>query len=298
MAKRRPAYRNLIPEPITRILALHGPVHVASGLGPSRVSVTAHVVPFDDMLVLFLRRGSPFAAALDRDPGVELSVQGGDTNYSVRMHGRAVVTGTANAHERRLEILPWLPEGATLQSFLAVELIPERIDYAFDEGEERRFFRGATEAAEVPARLSRWLFLTFRGVIPAVAIAFVALWAYIGWWGVWFTLRPLALLSALIASFGLIAACRLVYRVAAHRRWQRGTAARHHGDLLSEGLLPVRGAQVLAGVTAAVSLLALALCGAAWGTELLGVTLAATQLWFLLPLWTFRFMGDMSETAA
>jgi len=51
-------------------------------------------------------------------------------------------------------------------------------------------------------------------------------------------------------------------------------------------------------VTAAVSLLALALCGAAWGTELLGVTLAATQLWFLLPLWTFRFMGDMSETAA
>ncbi len=298
MAARRTSYRNLIPEPITRFLAMYGPVPVACGLGPRRVSVNAHCAPFDDMLVLFISRRSPFRAALDRDPSVELSVQGGDNNTSLRMRGRGIVTGPANAHPRRMEILPWLPEGSTLQHFLAVELVPEQIEYGYDDGDERRFFQGTTSAAEVPARLTRWLYLCFRGIVPSPAIAFLALWAYVGWWGQWFTLRPLALVVALIACLGMIASSRLGYRILAHRSWQRGKAARHHGAELSAGLLPVRSAVVAAALSLGISLVSLVFCAAAWGGELLGVTLAATQLWFLLPLWVFRFMGDMREPAA
>ncbi len=298
MARKRRSYSNLIPEPITRILALHGPVQVAVGIGETRVTVKAHSVPFDDLILLFMPRSSPLRAALDRNPEVELAAQGGDTNYSVRMHGRAVVAGPASGHARRMEIVPWLPEGTTLQRFLAVELVPERIEYAYDEGDERRYFQGTTQAAEIPKRLTRWLFLCFQGIVPALAIAFVVLWAYVGWWGQWFTLRPLALLVSLVACFGFMAGGRLLYRIAAHRRWQRGGAARHFGSFLSEGLLPVRAANVLAWTCMGVAAAALIMCGVAWGGELIGVTLAATQLWFLLPLWVIRFMGEMKDRPA
>lgn len=298
MARRRPAPRNLIPEPITRILALHGALHIASGLANNRVSVLAHGAPFDDMLVLFLPRRSPFRAALDRDPRVELNVQGGENNYVVRIQGRAIDTGPASGHERRMEIVPWLPEGATLNQFLAVELIPERIEYAYDEGEERRYFQGTTAAAKTPTMLARWLDLCFRGVLPALVLSFVSLWVYVGWWGEWFPLQPLALATSLVGCVGLLAAARLCYRVLAHRRWQRGKAARHFGGLLSEGLLPVRSAAMAAGGLSLLACVALVLCGVGWGGELFGVALAATQLWFLLPLWAFRFMGEMGESSA
>ena len=277
---------------------MHGPLQVSCGSGLARVSVSVHAAPFDDMLLLFVPRRSPFGAALDRDPRVDLHIQGGAVHYSVRIQGRAIDTGGASAHERRMEILPWLPEGSTLQQFLGVELIPERIEYAYDEGEERRHFQGATDAAKVPPMATRWIRLCFGGLIPAVAIAFVSVFAYVGWYGQWDPLRPVVLLAALAGSVGLIASARLGYRVLAHRSWQRGKAARHHGGLLSEGLLPVRSALIAAAGTLVVAVLALAICAVAWGGDLLGVSLAATQLWFLLPLWTFRFMGDMGESAA
>jgi hypothetical protein len=295
--RRRTAPRNLIPEPITRALALHGPVQVSCGQGVGLVTAQPHVAPFDDMLVLFVLRSSPLLAGLDRDPRVVLLAQGGEDNYTIRIRGRGVDCGPASGHERRMEIIPWLPEGATLARFRAVELVPERIEYSYDGEEDREHFGGITAAADVPAPATRWFELCFGGNLPSAVIAFVALFAYVGWWGEWFTLRPVALLVALIVALGLQVSTRLAYRVLAHRRWQRGDAARHHGSYLSEGLLPVRGAVILALTAFGLVLPASLLCGVAWGGELLAVALGASMLWFLLPLWGIRFLGDMTTPA-
>ncbi len=298
MARRRTAPRNLIPEPITRALALHGPVNVSCGRGEGLVTAQPQLAPFDDMLVLFLLRSAPLVAALDRDPRLDLHAQGGADNYTIRIHGRGIDTGPANAHERRMEIIPWLPEGATLARFRAVELIPERIYYSYDGVEDRQHSGGFAAAAAAPAAATRWFELCVGGIIPAVCIAFVVLFAYVGWWGEWFTLRPVALLVSLSIALGLMVSARLGYRVLAHRRWQRGDADRHHGSYLSEGLLPVRSAVLLALVALGWALPAALLCVVAWGGELLGVALAASQLWFLLPLWGLRFLGDMTASSA
>ena len=245
MAARRRSYQNLIPEPITRILALHGPAQVACGLGPKRVSVNVHCAPFDDLLVLFLPARSPLIAALERDPRVDLHVQGGDTNYTVRLQGRGVDTGACGGHPRRMELVPWLPEGSTLQRFRAVELVPERIEYGYDEGEERRYFQGVTAAAETPGSVGRWLRLCFGGLVPAVALAFIGLWGWIGWYGQWYLLRPVALVLALVTSLGLMAAARIGHRLLGHRSWQQGKVRRPMGSMFSEALLPVRSAKRL-----------------------------------------------------
>jgi hypothetical protein len=293
MARKRSAIPILIPEPITRILALHGPVNVSSGLGPGRVSASVSVAPFDDQLVLFFPHRAPFLAGLDRDPCVELNIQGGDTNYSVRIHGRAVDTGVAAGSERRLELVHWLPAGGTLQRYRAVELVPERIEYAYDEDDQRRYYQGVTAAAETPSPGARWARLCFDGVLIPLILAFPALFVWIAVYGWWYPLRYVALVVASIASYGLLAACRILYRVAAHRRWQQGKAARHYGNMLAEGLLPVRSALRMAWILGAVALVALASSVVGWCGELAGASLAASQLWYLVPLWVFRFMGDM-----
>jgi hypothetical protein len=286
MAARRRSYQNLIPEPITRILALHGPVHVSSGLGPQRVSVNVHCAPFDDLLVLFVPGRSPLVAALERDPRVDLHVQGGDTNYTVRMQGRAVDTGTSGGHERRMELVPWLPEGTTLQRFRAVELVPERIEYGYDEGEERRYFQGATAANETPSNTGRWLRLCFGGLIPAVAVAFLGLW---GWIAVqWYPWRLVPLGVALVAALSLMAASRIAHRILGYRSWQRGKGSRQAGGGFSEGLVPLHRAKIVAGALLVVSLAALVFCGVGWSGELTGIALAASQLWVLVPLWVIR----------
>ncbi len=299
MARKRPTPQQIIPEPITRTLALHGPAGVSCGQGPGLVSTKTHLAPFDDLLLLFLSRRSAFVINLDRDPRVELHVQGGDTNYSLRIRGRAVDTGPAGGHDRRLELVHWLPEGATLQRFRAVELIPERIEYAYDEGDERRHYEGRTAAAEIPSSAQRWLRLCFSGMIPWLATAFIGLWAWIGWYGQWYTLRLGALAVAMVGCYGLLASARLIYRVLGHRRWQQGRAARHFGNMLSEGLLPVRQTLTVAGALFLAGLVSIVACGIAWGGELSGVILACTQLWFLVPFWFFRFLGDMdTKTSA
>jgi hypothetical protein len=298
MATRRRSYQNLIPEPITRILALHGAAQVACGKGPRRVSVAVHCAPFDDLLVLFVPARSPILAGLERDPQLDLHVQGGETNYTVRMQGRGIDTGASGGHARRMELVPWLPEGSTLQRFHAVELVPERIEYAFDEGEERRYYQGTTAAADTPGAAGRWLRLCFGGLVPAVAVAFLGLWAWIGWYGQWYMLRPVALLLSLSSCLALVAAARIMHRLLGHRSWQKGKVPRHMGSMLSEGLLPVRRAVILAAVLAVGAAAALIFCGVAWGPELAGITIVATQLWLLVPLWVLRFGAEADKGAA
>ncbi len=295
MAKREKTYRNLIPEPVTRILAFHGAVQVASGLGRRRVSASVHLAPFDDILALFLPAGSPFSKAIERDPKVELFIQGGEQNYSVRIKGRAVCSGPAGGHGRRMEIVPWLPDGSTLQRFHLVELLPERIEFSYDDGGERRHFEGNTDAAKVPTLPTRWLDACFGGIVHAVVLAFVVLWAWVGWYGQWYTLRVAALALSLAGALGMLAAARLAYRSLAFRAWQRRKAARFHAGPVGEGLLPLASIQVTSGVLALLSLVCVIASGAMWGGGLAGIALLASQLWYLVPWWMFRFAGDMDS---
>jgi hypothetical protein len=182
-----------------------------------------------------------------------------------------------------MELVPWLPEGSTLQRFHAVELVPERIEYAFDEGEERRYYQGTTAAADTPGAAGRWLRLCFGGLVPAVAVAFLGLWAWIGWYGQWYMLRPVALLLSLSSCLALVAAARIMHRLLGHRSWQKGK---------------VRRAVILAAVLAVGAAAALIFCGVAWGPELAGITIVATQLWLLVPLWVLRFGAEADKGAA
>ena len=285
----RRSHRNLIPDPITRILALHGPIKVSCGQGARRISVNVHCAPFDDLLVLFTPLRSPLIAALDRDPRVGLIVQGGETNYTVRIQGRGVATGTAGAHERRMELVPWLPEGSTLQQFRAVELVPERIEYAYDEGEERRHYEGRTEAGKLPTAAGLWLRLCFAELVPAVALAMVGL--FIGVAFQWFYFvweRPLAYLVSMVISLCLMAAGRVLQRSLSHRSWQRGRGPRSWGGVFSEGLVPLHKGRILAVALAVLAVVILIITIAMGHAGLAGISLLASQLWYLFPYWLVR----------
>jgi len=288
---RRPPPALLIPDTLTRVLALHGPVQFSAGMAAWRESTMAHLAPFDDLVVLFLPGTSPLLRTLERDPRAEVLAAGGVNSYNLRLKGRGVDCGPAAGYERRLELVHWLPDGAALGHFRAVEMIPERIEYACDEGHERRYFEGNTGAASPLTGTGRWLAATFGGVLPQVTLACAVPWAWIGWYGQWYPLRLVALALALVGALGLLGSSRLLFRVMAFRAWQHGRGPRADAAPFSFGQLPLTacwpGAMVSFGMAAA-ALIALA---AGWDPELAVVGLVASQVWYLVPYWGFRGVG-------
>ncbi len=285
----------LIPDAVTRVLALHGPSQLGAGRLSWRLSVPAHVAPFDDQLILMVSPGSPIFKTLLRDPRADVAAASPEAAYNLRLYGRAVDTGGAGAHPRRMELAAWLPDGGVLHRFRAIEFVPERIEFSEGREDERRYFEGATSAAKVPTVALRWLQACFGGIWPSVVVAVAGLWAWVGWYGQWYTMRLVALAVVLTAALCAMASARLVFRVLAFSAWQRGQLDRDLSGPLGEGLLPVRGCSLAGVVLAVVSLVAVVISGAAWEPGLLASALVGTQLWYLVPAWAWKLAGGKTR---
>ncbi|MFH1466801.1 MAG: hypothetical protein ABIO70_20625 [Pseudomonadota bacterium] len=297
MARARVVAPLVIPDAITRVLALHGAVQLSAGCKDHRRSIDAHLAPFDDLLVLFVPGSSPILRTLERDPRADVQAAGGTNAYTLRLKGRAVDCGPAAGYERRLELMNWLPEGAALGRFHAVELVPERIEYAYDEGGERRWFEGNTGAASPLTGTARWMEASFGGIIPQVVLASAVTWGWIGWYGQWYTrvLQFAALLLALVGALGLLMAARLVFRALAFRAWQRGKGPREDAVPFSHGLLPLHRCWSSAAAVAVLAVAALVALAAGLEPEFALVGLLASQIWYLVPYWLIRGVGRVEE---
>ena len=289
----------VVPAPVSRVLAKHGPVHFAvSGQG-ERGADTLSVAPLDELLVIFVSFRSPLLAALRGGVDARVSAIAEDGSYALRCRGRAVMTGRVMAHPRRMEFVHWLPEDKRSENLVAIEFIPEHIDFTRqDESGEEERFKGETRAPARPHTLRRWTTAAFAGLLPALTAAVVIDWGWIGWFGEEYRLRAVCLLLSLLGTFALLGGGRLLYRAAALRRFQVGRVRRPAAGVLADGWLPhnrvVRGGVQALGVGVA----ALLTVGWIWGWQVVVAVLVASQLWFFVPLWLIHLSQAEPEPDA
>jgi len=276
-------------------LALEGPVQFVSGTRNARSSVRLSGAPFDDFLVLFASRHSESVRNLLATPRCEVLAGGSDFDFQLRMYGRAVCTGSAVAHPRRMELVHWLPEGRALHQLCAIEFYPERIE--FTEGGEGRQqkYQGDTAAAEIPGPSIRWLHAAFKGIWPAALLAAAAAWIWIGWFGQYFRLQYAALFLAVAGALSLMGGARLVYRSTAFLLWQRGKQRRVVGGVLSDGWLAQRSVALVGWLAMGAGALSIFLLAAIWGERPALMVPLASQIWYLGPIWGFQLLQRPSD---
>ena len=148
------------------------------------------------------------------------------------------MTGRAMAHPRRMEFVHWLPEDKRPEGLVAIEFVPEHIDFTRqdEEGETERF-QGETRASPRPTAARRWWAAAYGGLLPALTAAVVIDWGWIGWFGQDYPLRAACLMLSLLGTFALLGGARLLYRAAALRRFQAGRVRRVAADVLAQGWL-------------------------------------------------------------
>lgn len=317
LAGRRP----VIPDTVSHALANHPMVQCITGPPGHQHSARLALAPFDDMILLFASRGSATVEGLawenscqvlaswsppSRPPPGDPPAQGGgepapdggpapepEIAWNLVMKGRAVVAGSVNSHAYRLEAQPWIPEGSRGSQLLAVEFQPHWIEYTEGEGEGRKVWYGPTQAANIPTVQQRWFLAAFQGILPLLALGLVAEWA-------WFVMAEVrlrwivAILSGL-ATFGLLGGVRLLYRVAAYRKWQQGLGLRVDAGHLATGWISVQHAMWLGVASLGTALFLLLLVSAAWGAGPAGVALLTSQVWLLGPYWVGHLLKDFSE---
>jgi len=227
-----------------------------------------------------------------------VSARGPDNDYFIRMEGRAVAGISVMAHERRLELLPWISEERDARIMLAIPFWPETLEYVRSMGnadEER--FSGKTEAgvkAGAFPRGQRWRQLAFGGVLPILFISLSIIWLTLAIQGAEMPFRFVALGVGCLASISLIGGVRLWYRATAFMRWREGRCHIRDAGLLGQGWLAPRvvfrgSSQML--LVGLVFLLA-TIC---WGRFLMGVTFASTGLWVLWPVWVVHLSQAKPE---
>jgi len=289
----------VIPGPVSRVLAKHGPVQFSVRGQGERGAAALFVAPLDELLVLFVSGRSPLLSALRAEVECRVHAISKDGGYALRFRGRAVMTGRAMAHPRRMEFVHWLPEDKRPEGLVAIEFVPEHIDFTREdeEGETERF-QGETRASPRPTAARRWWAAAYGGLLPALTAAVVIDWGWIGWFGEEYPLRAACLMLSLIGTFALLGGARLLYRAAALRRFQAGRVRRVAADVLAQGWLAhdraVRGGLQALGVGVA----ALLGVGAMWGWGVVGAVLLASQLWFFVPLWLIHLSQAAPEPDA
>lgn len=286
---------DLVPEPVSRVLAVHGPVRFLTRSGRAWDSQRLALAPLGDLLLLFTSRGSNTVRNLLVSPRAELVAGDDASGWQVRMQGRAVHAGRSTSHPRRSELVHWLPEGVPAPSLDVVEFVPEHVEFVDHREGEKHRWAGPTPAGTVPPEPVRWLRAAFEGSWPAAVVAVVACWTWVGWYGQDYTLRGLALALAILAALALQAGPRLAVRAASLRGWQQGRHRRQDAGVLADGWVGAVPAQVVGLVLVLVGVVLLGVVRVCWGDHLLLATLAASQLWYLLPLWLLHLSQRRPE---
>lgn len=287
--------RPLIPDTITYALA-HSPlVQLVSGPPGHERSARLAVAPYDDLLILFASAGSATLENLERENASEVHAREPNGAWQLKMKGRAVCAGSVNAHPRRLELQPWLPDGSKGHRLFAVEFVPAWIEYTEGEGDARKVFYGPTAAANIPPVHHRWLLSAFGGIVTPGVLGFTVLWGWMAWYGQHLPFRWLVATVCFLALVGLMAGARLLYRVEAFRRWQRGVGLRADAGQLGKGWMAMNHARRVGQVGMGTALFLLLLVYATWGVQPVQVVLVTCQLWWLLPAWVAHLRRDRVE---
>ncbi len=253
------------------------------------------MAPFDDILICFASPSSPILKNLYNNPRVSITASDAGKGWQLNMRGRAVFTGAVHAHPRRMELQHWLPEGVPSTHMVVLEFLPHHIEYSIGEADVRRRYEGALPGGCTPPFAVRWWQATFGGIMPAVVVCWLAMWLWVGVYAQEFRFRWLALVTGLVASMCLLAGARLVYRVQAMSAWQKGRARRADAGVLGLGWVAQASAVAVAFILWGVSLFAMVFMGVAWGGTPLLVVLAASQLWWLAPVWIIHLAQKCPE---
>jgi hypothetical protein len=281
------ARTDLLPTELVRVLSGAPSLRLRVG-EEDPLTLLAPAAAFEDTVFLFVSPGSAAVERMRLDPRARLELDGAD-GLRVRLKGRCVAGNTVIAHKRRLELLPWLPEGMDPKRTLAIPFWAEEVDYQRPPPGER--FTGRTPAVVELGLIRRLVQTGLASVWPFVCIGIAIQWGYVSWLGPEMPLRPIALVLGLLAILGAQQGLMMGFRAMAFKRWRLGLLPAEQAPLQTQGLLaPVLLLQLCA-LGLVLSLLAV-LATLVWGWDLAVVTLTATLAWALVPLLGLRLRGE------
>ena len=213
-----------LPDEVLDLLAAHGPVKLVARHNGQVVHVQS--APLSRELFLLVPRSSTILSALDTAPGAELIADDPQGSYQIRIKGRAVAGRQASRESRRSELIFWVPEKANLQSFIAVRLHPEHLDFSkapVGAAEERWRAAGPVPGGELPPLVSRWGRLGSFGMTGGIAVALATCWFWILVIADEPHKRMFLLVVMALSSTSLLVGSVLLAQVWAFSRWREGT---------------------------------------------------------------------------
>ena len=278
---------DLLPTELVRVLSQASALRLRVG-EDDPLTVSAPAAAFEDTVFLFISPGSKVVGRMRLDPRARLELDGED-GLRVRLKGRCVAGTTVIANKRRLELLPWLPQGMDPKHTLAIPFWAEEVDYQRAPPGER--FTGRTPAVSEQSLVRRLIHSGVSTVWPFALLGVFIQWGFVAWMGPEMPLRPIALVLGVLAIIGAQQGLMLGYRALAFGRWRQGLLPADQAPLQTQGLLaPVLLLQ-LAGLGLALSLVSV-LATLAWGWDLAVVTVTATMAWALVPMLGLRLRGE------
>jgi hypothetical protein len=286
----------IVPDDVVRQLALHERLTVRAGPKDQVSLERCAIAPFEDCIFLFLNERSATVDKLKTRTWLEGTARDDEAGWLIRLTGRAVAGRPVITHARRMELLPWLPEGANARHILAVPFWPEEIEYVrIGRNGETEKYKGRTPAGiKLPGFWTRWARVAFRQIEWLVGLSFMADWGYLLYMGHETPLRWVALLLSTACSLLLLGGARMVYQASAFQAWREGRCLPDDAPMLTEGLVAPRPVFQL-GVGMMAFGLALALPLVMWGTQLAWVAIFGTWLWLLGPVWIIHLSQEEPE---
>ncbi len=287
--------REVIPDDIVRQLALHERLTVRAGHQDDVSLERCPIAPFEDCIFLLLSEQGATVKKLLSRTWLEGTAKDDEAEWSITLTGRAVAGRPLITHTRRLELLPWLPEGADPRRMLAVPFWPEEIEYIrLGKSGESEKYQGRTPAGlDLPGFWTRWARVAFRGIEWMVAISFAANWGYLLYLGHETKLRWVALFLATTCSLLLLGGARMWYRSSAFRAWREGRCLPEDAPMLTQGLVAPHSVFQLGVLQMGLGLL-LALPLVMW-ESLAWVAIGGTGLWLLVPIWVIHLSQEEPE---
>jgi len=286
----------IVPDEVVRQLAIHERLTVKAGHRDHMTLERCLIAPFEDCIFLFLTPRSPTVNRLLERTWMEATAKDEDAEWSVTMTGRAVAGRPVITHSRRMELLPWLPEGADARRMLAVPFWPETLEYVRRgrSGELEKYSGRTPAGLKLPGFWSRWGRVAFGGIEWVLGLSIAADWGYLLYMGHETRLRWVALGLACGASVLLLGGARMWYRAVAFGRWREGRCLPEDAPMQTQGLVapnPVRFlglAMIVGGMLLTFPLLL-------WNQTLAYVAVLGTWLWLIGPIWLIHLSQEEPE---
>ena len=288
--------REIIPEEVVRVLSLHGASTLVAGPPGKEVAARMHLAPFEDVVFALAPRNNHVLAALMNHCNAEIQARAPDKSYLVHLKGRAAVGPVVATPPRRMENLPWLPEGGHPRGLVVVTFFCESMEYRKRrEGGNDQVFAGVTRlGTSAPAMGKRWFQAAYGGIYPLLVLSLAAFWLFMATLGHEYPMRYPALLIGATSIATLQAGARLWYRATAYLRWLEGRAHADEAGQFTTGLLaanPSRRMSYVLTVTGAILCLILYM----WPKNLALVTFGFSMAWLLWPMWTLHLAQKTAE---